>query len=152
MSIVDAGVLLVCSGADDTGRHGRALSGGVPLASVQRGHPDRCAGADQRVADHDLAGGHPPALRQETVAGGGRGGPHRDRGDQRAPLRPPLAAMRDTLADGLPGGPHRRRVAAAVDLALAFPTWHSLTRVSGLTTNEAARLMARMVSYAGGPE
>ena len=65
---------------------------------------------------------------------------------------PPLAAMRDTLAGGLPGGPHRRRVAAAVDLALAFPTWHSLTRVSGLTTNEAARLMARMVSYAGGPE
>ena len=38
---------------------------------------------------------------------------------------------------------------AAIDLALGFHTWRSLTDESGLSTDRAAELMARIVRCAG---
>ena len=46
-------------------------------------------------------------------------------------------------------GRRRARVAAAVGLALAFPTWRSLTREQGLENDEAVELMCRLIDPAG---
>jgi AcrR family transcriptional regulator len=45
-------------------------------------------------------------------------------------------------------GRDRRRVAAAIALALAFTTWHSLTRQAELGTDEAVAVMASAVEGA----
>jgi hypothetical protein len=45
-------------------------------------------------------------------------------------------------------GAARRRTLAALGHALAFPTWRSLTRDQGLTDEEAAELMRRLVGGA----
>jgi AcrR family transcriptional regulator len=66
-------------------------------------------------------------------------------------VTPLMGSMRQTLAEALATGPQRRRVLAAVDLALAFPTWHTL-KSSGLRTAEAANLMARTVLCASSSE
>jgi AcrR family transcriptional regulator len=46
-------------------------------------------------------------------------------------------------------GSGRRRAAAAIGLALAFTTWHSLTRQAELGDGEAVALMAATVERAG---
>lgn len=60
-------------------------------------------------------------------------------------MGPAMAAMRETLAAGLAEGPDARLVYAALDLALAFATWRTLARISGLREEEAATLMALAV-------
>jgi AcrR family transcriptional regulator len=45
-------------------------------------------------------------------------------------------------------GRRRARVAAAVGLALPFPTWRSLTREQGLENDEAVELMCRLIDRA----
>ncbi|HEX6653184.1 MAG TPA: hypothetical protein VF072_10605, partial [Thermoleophilaceae bacterium] len=57
-----------------------------------------------------------------------------------------LAAARDVLLRGRPGrGSHRDETRAAIGHALAFPTWHSLTREQGLDAEQAVGLMCRLV-------
>jgi len=60
-----------------------------------------------------------------------------------------LGAARDTLVGGRrPRGGARKDVVAAIGHALAFATWHSLTREQGLDNAEAADLMHRLVAIA----
>jgi AcrR family transcriptional regulator len=60
-----------------------------------------------------------------------------------------LAAGAATLSAGTGGrGGARRRVEAAIGHALAFTTWHSLTRDNGLDDSEAVDLMRRLVRAA----
>jgi AcrR family transcriptional regulator len=63
---------------------------------------------------------------------------------------PPLAALRAVLLEGWPAARRTPALAAALDLALAFRTWQSLVRGSGLSTPDAADLAARMVCCAAG--
>lgn len=61
-----------------------------------------------------------------------------------------LEEMQAALMSGRPEcGRARRRVAAAIALALAFGTWHSLTRQAELDDGEAGALMAATVEGAG---
>ena len=62
---------------------------------------------------------------------------------------PPLAALRAVLLDAWPAERRTPALEAALDLALAFRTWQSLVRGSGLSTPDAADLAARMVCCAG---
>jgi AcrR family transcriptional regulator len=62
---------------------------------------------------------------------------------------PPLAALRAVLLDAWPAERRTPALEAALDLALAFGTWQSLVRGSGLSTPDAADLAARMVCCAG---
>ena len=60
-----------------------------------------------------------------------------------------LRSVQDNLAAGR--GLRGRRaplVRAAIGHALAFPTWHSLTREQGLSNDDAAALMCRLVEKA----
>ncbi len=58
-------------------------------------------------------------------------------------------AMLTTLLKGRPvRGRHRYRVRAATQHAIAFPTWHSLSRQGGLSDDEAIALMLATVSAA----
>jgi len=60
-----------------------------------------------------------------------------------------LAAAAATLAAGASKrSANRRRVEAAIGHALAFMTWHSLTRDNGLDDSEAVDLMCRLVAAA----
>jgi AcrR family transcriptional regulator len=62
-----------------------------------------------------------------------------------------LRAIQDTLIAGRGlRGAAGRRTSAAVGHALAFPTWRSLTREQGLSGDEAAALMGRLVEGARG--
>lgn len=61
----------------------------------------------------------------------------------------PRAATRAALLDAWPADRRTPELEAALDLALAFPTWQSLVRGSGLTSAGAAGLMARLVACAG---
>ena len=54
-----------------------------------------------------------------------------------------VAKMSAALAAGRAGGGNTR---AAIDLALSFATWRTLVRESGLSTDRAADLMAKIVS------
>ena len=66
-----------------------------------------------------------------------------------AQFRDYLSAARDTLLAGRRSrGQTRQRVSAAIGHALAFPTWHSLTREQELDDAEAAELMHRLVQAA----
>lgn len=66
-----------------------------------------------------------------------------------APLFEELGQMRAVLLRGWGRrGRRRRELEAAVALALAFPTWQSLTESQGLSDAEAAALAARMVAAA----
>ena len=58
-----------------------------------------------------------------------------------------IGQLGSALAEGLPGDP--RLVGAAIDVALAFPTWRSLVRESGLSRGEAVDLMVAMLVCAG---
>jgi AcrR family transcriptional regulator len=59
-------------------------------------------------------------------------------------------AMRDALLAGRGlRGARRRAVAAAIGLALAFPTWQHLVRVEELDDETAAALLAGAVAAAG---
>jgi AcrR family transcriptional regulator len=59
-------------------------------------------------------------------------------------------ALHAVLMDGRgTRGRGRVRVAAAIGHALAFSTWHSLTREHGLEADEAADLMIALVAVAG---
>jgi AcrR family transcriptional regulator len=57
-----------------------------------------------------------------------------------------VAALGAALAAGWARG---RKAQALVDLALSFHTWRSLVRESGLSAEQAAELMARIVRCAG---
>jgi AcrR family transcriptional regulator len=60
-----------------------------------------------------------------------------------------LDAIRDILAAGRGlRGSARQRTLAAIGHALAFPTWRSLTGEQGLSDDEAARLMCRLIDAA----
>ena len=62
-----------------------------------------------------------------------------------------LGAANDILMAGRPErGAARRRVQAAIGHALLFPTWRSLIRMQGLSSDEAVAVMAAMVESAGG--
>ena len=66
-------------------------------------------------------------------------------------LGPVLAAVRDDLVRPWRArGRRRRRIQAAVDLALGFDGWRTLT-ADGLDDDEAAELGARMVEAAATP-
>jgi AcrR family transcriptional regulator len=66
-----------------------------------------------------------------------------------AQFRDYLSAARDTLAAGRKArGKTRQQLDAAIGHALAFPTWHSLTREQGLDNAQAADLMGRLVKAA----
>jgi AcrR family transcriptional regulator len=54
----------------------------------------------------------------------------------------PLDGIRTALLSAWPRTARRRELVAAVDLAIAFHTWRSLVRRSGLTGKAAASLMA----------
>jgi AcrR family transcriptional regulator len=60
----------------------------------------------------------------------------------------PMGAIRDALLAAWPRGRGRKRLAAAVDLAMAFHTWQSLVRGSELTSAAAADLMATTLGCA----
>jgi|1186.fasta_scaffold32945_2 AcrR family transcriptional regulator len=62
-----------------------------------------------------------------------------------------LRALHAALADGVVGGRGhaRARTAAALDLALDFQTWQTLTRGSGLSRDQAVEVMVRAVRCAG---
>jgi AcrR family transcriptional regulator len=60
------------------------------------------------------------------------------------------AELRDALAAGWKRGRPSRRLLATIELAIAFRTWQSLVRQSGLTSPEAADLMADLVAAAAG--
>ena len=64
-----------------------------------------------------------------------------------------LRALHAALADGVVSGRGhaRARTAAALDLALDFHTWRSLTRRSGLSRDQAVALMVRAISCAARP-
>ncbi|MFL5886731.1 MAG: TetR/AcrR family transcriptional regulator [Thermoleophilaceae bacterium] len=69
-----------------------------------------------------------------------------------AQFRDYLSGARDTLLAGRKArGQNRRRVEAAIGHALAFPTWHSLTREQGLDNGQAVDLMCRLVEAATRP-
>jgi AcrR family transcriptional regulator len=69
-----------------------------------------------------------------------------------AQFRDHLSGARDTLVAGRKArGQNRRRVEAAIGHALAFPTWHSLTREQGLDNGQAVDLMCRLVEAATRP-
>jgi AcrR family transcriptional regulator len=58
-----------------------------------------------------------------------------------------LAAARDVLLRGrAERGRHRDETRAAIGHALAFSTWHSLTREQGLDDAQAAELMCRLAA------
>ena len=61
---------------------------------------------------------------------------------------PQLGAIGATLAEVLPGA-RRRSTQAALELALDFNTWRLLVRRSGLSTSQAAELMAATLSCVG---
>jgi AcrR family transcriptional regulator len=61
-------------------------------------------------------------------------------------MAPPMAELSAALAAGWTRG---RKTRAAIDLALSFHTWRSLARENGLSANEAAALMARVVRCSG---
>ena len=66
-----------------------------------------------------------------------------------APFREYLSAARETLLRGWPArGRRRQQTRAAIGHALAFPTWHSLTREQGLDDRQAAELMQGLVAGA----
>jgi AcrR family transcriptional regulator len=58
---------------------------------------------------------------------------------------PQLAAIRSVLLDAWPAKRQTSELEAALDLALNFRTWQSLTRGSGLSPAAAADLASRMV-------
>lgn len=58
---------------------------------------------------------------------------------------PPLAAIRSALLDAWPAKRQTSELEAALDLALSFRTWQSLTRDSRLSPTAAADLVTRMV-------
>jgi AcrR family transcriptional regulator len=58
---------------------------------------------------------------------------------------PPLAALRALLLEAWPAARRTPALEAALDLALGFRTWQSLVRGSGLSSPDAADLVARMV-------
>jgi AcrR family transcriptional regulator len=60
----------------------------------------------------------------------------------------PLAAITDALVTAWPHGRRRKQLVAAVELAIAFRTWQSLVRRSGLTSDAAADLMTTAVAGA----
>jgi AcrR family transcriptional regulator len=58
-----------------------------------------------------------------------------------------LRSIQDDLAAGRGlRGRRKQHTRAAIGHALAFPTWRSLTRDEGLSNEEAAELMARLVA------
>lgn len=61
-------------------------------------------------------------------------------------IAPAIAGLGVALASGWGENPTTR---AAIDLALGFHTWRSLTGASGLSTDQAAKLMAEIVRCAG---
>jgi AcrR family transcriptional regulator len=61
-------------------------------------------------------------------------------------IGPAMAAMTTALAAGWARG---RETRAAIDLALSFHSWRSLVRESGLSADQAAALMARVVRCSG---
>lgn len=80
---------------------------------------------------------------------------HRDEGTvplvkrMLAQFRDYLSAAGDTLTAGRSArGRTRRRLQAAIGHAVAFQTWHSLTREQGLDDAQAADLMRRLVEAA----
>lgn len=64
-------------------------------------------------------------------------------------VAPALAELRTTLAEGLYGGAPSSRQLAALDLAIAFDTWHLFTQEHGLSQDEAAALAADVLCCAG---
>lgn len=61
-----------------------------------------------------------------------------------------LRSIQDDLAAGRGlRGRRAQHTRAAIGHALAFPTWRSLTREQGLSNEEAAELMVRLVASAG---
>jgi AcrR family transcriptional regulator len=64
---------------------------------------------------------------------------------------PQLRALHDALADGVVSGRGhaRSRTAAALNLALDFQAWQSLTNRSGLSREQAVELMVRAIRCAG---
>ena len=63
-----------------------------------------------------------------------------------------LGSIQDDLAAGRRlRGRRAQYVRAAIGHALAFPTWHSLTREQGLTGDDAVELMCRLVEDAASP-
>jgi AcrR family transcriptional regulator len=64
-----------------------------------------------------------------------------------------LHSIQDDLAAGRGlRGRRSKLVRAAIGHALAFPTWRSLTRGQGLSTDDAVDLMCRLVDDAASPE
>jgi AcrR family transcriptional regulator len=64
-----------------------------------------------------------------------------------------LARARDTLLAGRPERGHaRRRVRAAIGHALAFPTWHSLTREESLADDDAVAVAYSFAAAAASPD
>jgi AcrR family transcriptional regulator len=61
-------------------------------------------------------------------------------------IAPAVAELSAALADGWARG---RKARAVIDLAVSFHTWRSLARESGLSAEQAAVLMARVVCCAG---
>jgi AcrR family transcriptional regulator len=61
-------------------------------------------------------------------------------------IGPGVAELGAALAAGWARG---RKSRAAIDLAVGFQTWRSLARESGLSAEQAAELMARIVRCAG---
>jgi AcrR family transcriptional regulator len=61
-------------------------------------------------------------------------------------IAPAVAELSAALAAGWGRG---RKTRAAIDLAVSFHTWRSLARESGLSAEQAAELMARVVRCAG---
>jgi AcrR family transcriptional regulator len=60
-----------------------------------------------------------------------------------------LRSVQDDLARGRGlRGRSAKQVRAAIGHALAFPTWHSLTREQGLGDEDAVKLMCRLVESA----
>jgi AcrR family transcriptional regulator len=60
-------------------------------------------------------------------------------------IAPAVAELSAALADGWARG---RKTRAAIDLAVSFHTWRSLARESGLSAEQAAELMAKVVRCA----
>lgn len=67
----------------------------------------------------------------------------------RARMEQPLSAIRAAIVAAWPVDRPCERLLAAVELATAFSTWQSLVRRSGLTSADAADLMADAIATVG---
>jgi len=71
--------------------------------------------------------------------------------DRRTELLGGCPLFGGVIQDDLAGNRSSPVVRAAIGHALAFPTWRSLFREQGLSTEEAVELMCRLVEDAASP-